>query len=159
MIPNSAIMKTVSLFFALLFLAGFASAQHIKQSEVPGVVVDAFQEQFMGSPAKAWEKEPDGSYEVDFVKDNKKMSAIFAADGALIQTENEIESKAMPEMALAIIKKDYADYRLDEVSIVTTSSGQQVYVAEMVKGKDKISVVFDPVGNFLNSQPIIDADH
>jgi hypothetical protein len=74
------------------------------------------------------------------------MSALFEANGNLIETETEIQSTALPAAAQAYIKEHYKGKTVKETARITKGDGTVYYEAE-INGKD---VMFDVTGVFLN---------
>lgn len=129
---------------AVALSIGFAAcAQKVKEADVPAAVKTAFTKQYPGAVAK-WEKE-NGSYEVNFKKDGKTMSALYANNGKLTETEMDIKVADLPAPVLNYLKEHYKGKIVKEAAKITKGDGTVNYEAE-VSGMD---VIFDAKGTFI----------
>jgi len=145
-------MKNVMITAAaLVFAINTASAQKVKESEVPKAIVAAFQENFKGAKVEKWEKEKDGGYEAEFDWNKVETSATFSADGKLNETEQEIKVSALPKTVTDYIAKNYAGHKISEAAKITGADGKMMYEAEVKKDKQEMDLLFDSNGNFLKS--------
>ena len=136
-------MKKYAIAALILFVGISASAQKLKDEDVPGIVKNSFTNQYPGLKAK-WEKE-DGNYEAGFKKDGKTMSVVYDPMGTMKETEVLIKEAEMPAASLDYIKTNYKGKRVKETAKVTKADGTINYEAE-IDGKD---VVFDGSGKFI----------
>ncbi len=120
-----------------------ATAQNIKEAEVPSVAKAAFQKQYANTPAK-WEKENE-NYEVNFKKDGKTMSAVIDKLGTIIETETDIAVNELPQNVKTYLKSHYKDAKVKEAAKIVKANGEVNYEGE-VNGKD---VIFDNNGKFI----------
>lgn len=117
--------------------------EKIKSVNVPAAVSASFTKQF-GTVEAKWEKKG-ANYEAEFEHNKKETSAVFSAEGKLLETEVEIPVTELPAAALEYIKKNHADAKVKEAAKITDAAGVITYEAE-VKGKD---LIFDAKGNFV----------
>jgi hypothetical protein len=133
--------------FGLLAITGFvtftASAQHLKESQVPSKVKLAFQKSYPNTMGK-WEQE-NTMYEVNFKHEGQTMSAVIDKMGNITETESDIAIKQLPAAISAYVKQHYKGAQITEASSIKKSGGEMNYEAR-VKGKD---VIFDANGKFL----------
>jgi hypothetical protein len=120
-----------------------ASAQKLKEEDVPGIVKNAFTNQYPGLKAK-WEKE-DGNYEAAFKKDSKAMTVVYDPMGALKETEVAIKQFELPPSVLDYLNSNYKGKKIKETAKITKADGTINYEAE-IDGKD---IVFDSNGNLI----------
>lgn len=144
-------MKTLILVSVAIFFANYVSAQKIKESEVPKVVVSAFQAKFKGAKVKVWEKE-DNKFEVEFDLNKVETSANYSADGKLIDFEVEIKTSELLKSINDYVAKNYAGYKIVEASKITDAEGKISFEAEVSKAKEKIDLIFDDKGNFIKKK-------
>ena len=114
--------------------------------DAPSAVKNAFAKNFPGASVKKWDKE-DGKYEANFSKGGKIMSATFAADGTLEETETDIKVSELPASVTEYIKTNYKGAAVKEAAMIVRGS-DKMYEAE-VKGKD---LLFDIQGKFLKEE-------
>ena len=136
-------MKKYSIAALILLVGLSASAQKLKDDDVPGIVKTSFDKQYPGVKAK-WEKE-DGNYEAGFKKDGKTMSVLYDPMGTLKETEVVIKEAELPAATLDYLKTNYKGKKIKETAKVTKADGTINYEAE-IEGKD---VVFDGNGKFI----------
>ena len=137
-------MKQSLIITALILAGGFAaSAQKLKESQVPEAVKTSFAKQYPGVTAK-WEKE-DANFEAGFKKDGKAISVLYQADGIKKESEVSIKESELPATVLNYIKANYNGKKIQESAKITKADGTINYEAE-VEGKD---IIFDSKGKFL----------
>ncbi len=135
-----------------IFLSACSGAQSIKQSEVPTAVMKAFQEKFSQAKSVAWEKESETELEAEFKLNGDEMSANFAQDGTWLETESEIKQKDLPEAVKSTLKREFADYEVEECEKVATPEQAEAYELELEKGENTIEVVMDKNGTVLKQE-------
>lgn len=135
-----------TLFFLALSLIGFActNAQSLKTKDVPAAVQTAFAAKFSNATGVNWSLE-DGKYEAGFEAAEQETSALFDAQGNLLETETEIGVDALPAPVAAAVAQMYPGKKIKEAAQITHADGSVTYEAE-VHGKD---LIFDANGNFL----------
>ncbi len=134
-------MKNIVFLFAFFALLHVANAQKVKDSKVPEAVKTAFAQKFSKAELEGWELE-DGNYEAEFeMSEDVEMSAVFAADGKWLETEQEIKKSELPAPVLAKL----TGKKVKEASKITRADGSVVYEAE-VKRND---LLFDAAGNIV----------
>lgn len=137
-------MKKILMMCALTTVVVIsACAQKIDAAKVPAAVKTAFAKQYPGATVK-WEKEA-GKYEAGFKQNGNTMSALFEANGTMIENEMDIKIADLPAPVLAYVKEHYKGKTIKEGAKITKADGTVNYEAE-VAGKD---VIFDANGNFL----------
>ncbi len=143
-------MKSTIITAAIIvFAMNLASAQKIKETEVPKSVLTSFQTYFKGAKANAWDKEKNGEFEAEFEMNKVEMSANFSSDGTLIETEEEIAISSLPKSVEEYINKNYLGSKIEEAAKITDASGKMTYEAEIKKGKEEVELLFDSNGQFL----------
>lgn len=143
-------MKSTIFSVAVIVLAiNSASAQKVKETEVPKAVVTSFQTHFKGAKADAWDKEKNGEYEAEFKMNKVEMSANFSADGTLMETEEEIAISTLPKSVEEYVIKNYLGSKIEEAAKITDATGKITYEAEIEKGKEEIELIFDANGQFI----------
>lgn len=140
-------MKSIITTIALSLVVCFASAQKVKEAEVPATVKDAFAKKYAGAKVEKWEKE-NGDFEAEFDWNKAEMSALFDATGTFKEEETEIKTAALPAGAKDHCTKNYAGWKIDEASKITDASGKVSYEAEIEKGKEEMELFFDESGTF-----------
>ena len=137
-------MKTLTLLSIAVLATTSCIAQKIQDKEVPKEVTSSFEKQFQNTTDHKWEKEH-GNYEVEFKQNNTEQSALFDAQGVLIETEIEIPTAQLPAEVLKYIAAKYNNQKIKEAAKITDANGTVTYEAEL-KGMD---VLFDMNGKFI----------
>jgi hypothetical protein len=147
-------MKKIILCLALGFSGILANAQEFKDPKVPSSVKDAFSKLYPNAIVDKWQKEND-TYEAEFQANKTAMSASFYSNGKLIQTEEEIDPKDLPQGVRDYVTKNLNDKKIREASKIKDENGHLSYEAE-INGEDYI---FDSDCKFLKKdQEISDND-
>ncbi len=117
------------------------------QKEItPAPVKESFTKLYPGVKPK-WEKEK-GDYEANFKKSGKEMSATFAADGTLKETETGIAIAELPDVVKKYLAAHYKNAAIREAAKITKADGTVNFEAEV----NKRDVIFDANGNFIKEE-------
>lgn len=115
--------------------------------DLPAAVKAAFAKHFPKAKEVKWEIE-DGKFEAEFKLDKKEQSAVFDANGTLLETEVEVSASEVPKSALEYAQSHYPDKKVKETARITDAKGVVTYEVE-VAGKD---LMFDSNGNFMEEK-------
>lgn len=146
-------MKNLILTISILGLSiTNISAQDIRQSEVPSVILNHFQKSFPKAADIDWEIK--GNYyevefETGFLGDDHKI--LYSRDGKLVRHEEEISKSNLPKTVLASIKSSFNGYRTDDIKKIT-ESGKVIYNVELKNYSQEWKVVFDAQGRILQKK-------
>jgi len=144
-------------FLVLLVFIAFAmsvSAQKSKDDKIPAEARAGFAAKFSGAKSVKWSVEKPGEFEVDFTLNKVEQSCLLDSKGNLLETEIEVKESDLPQAVKAAIGKDFAGYKLDEITKATDAKGVVAFEMEAVKGKDKLAIEFDPNGKLLSKEPL-----
>lgn len=146
-------MKNLILTISILGLSiTNISAQDIRQSEVPSVILNHFQKSFPKAADIDWEIK--GNYyevefETGFLGDDHKI--LYSRDGKLVRHEEEISKSNLPKTVLASIKRLFNGYRTDDIKKIT-EGGKVIYNVELKNYSQEWKVVFDAQGRILQKK-------
>lgn len=146
-------MKNLILTISILGLSiTNISAQDIRQSEVPSVILNHFQKSFPKAADIDWEIK--GNYyevefETGFLGDDHKI--LYSKDGKLVRHEEEISKSNLPKTVLASIKRSFNGYRTDDIKKIT-EGGKVIYNVELKNYSQEWKVVFDAQGRILQKK-------
>jgi hypothetical protein len=129
------------VFFIYLLLMNTTEAQKINNRPIPEVLKNAFSNQFPGMKP-SWEKESE-NYEVGFVQNKVSMSAVFNAEGQLLETEIPVSS--LPAEIQSYVDIHYKGSVIKVAAIITKPNGENIDEAA-TKGKD---LLFTDKSNFI----------
>ncbi|MBK0403634.1 PepSY-like domain-containing protein [Adhaeribacter sp. BT258] len=122
-------MKALTLALFLGTSSLFATAQDIKETEVPSVVMNSFKSQFTDAQKPEWEKLND-KYEVEFEQGTAERSVVLDASGKVLMQKLEIENTEVPAAIANALKQNYNGYELDEAEKIEYN-GQTYYEVEL----------------------------
>lgn len=134
-------------------LAPCAKAQKVKEAEVPKAVKESQQKIFPGSKVTKWEKEGN-NYEAEFMVKKTETSAEFDANGALLQTETEMDVKELPKSVTDYVSTNLPGKKIKEASKIILATGEINYEAEV----DGTDYIFDSNGKLLKKESDNDKD-
>jgi len=137
-------MKLIWSIIFILVVGSSCLAQKVQENDVPPQVKAAMQKQFPSATKVKWGKE-DTHYEAEFSVDKIEHSAVFDAQGSLVETEVEIEIAQLPVSVLAYVKANYARQKIKEAAKITDANGNVTFEAEI----KKMDLIFDSNGNFV----------
>lgn len=133
----------MKILFAIAFL--LISVAGISQNKnVTPVIKTAFTKAFNNVSDVKWEKEGK-SYEVNFVQNANKMSAVIDEKGKILEIESEIKISSLLPQILSYMNENYKGKELIGASKINNENGSIHYEA-LIKGK---GIVFDSKGMFL----------
>lgn len=130
--------------FAILFMN--VNAQKMKASEVPSAVTTKFTSTYPKAEHPKWEKEGN-NYEAEFEFNEVEMSALFDANGTIVETEVEIKVSELPKAVTDYMAKNVAGSKIREASKITDAAGKITYEAEA----NKKNYIFDSEGTFIKT--------
>ncbi len=142
------------MIFVCLAFVFAVSAQKAKEEKIPAEAKAGFAAKFPAAQKVKWSIEKPGEFEVDFVLNKIEQSALVDAKGNLIETEVEIKEAELPQAVKATLVKDFAGYKLDEVTKATDAKGVVAFEMEAAKGKDKLAIEFDANGKLMSKTAI-----
>jgi hypothetical protein len=145
-------MRTIAAIITLALFTSALQAQHLKESEVPAAVIKGFHDSYKDVNAKSWEKEKNGTYEVEFNLSKTEHAVIFNPEGQILWVQEEISATALPKTVNEYLDKNYPGYKIEEVKRGTMPTGDNNYEVEIKKGKDELELMFDSIGNFVSKE-------
>jgi hypothetical protein len=144
-------MKNIILVvLCTLLCTNTIEAQKTNSSKVPATIRSSFQSKFPTATEVKWEIEGKSEYEANFKLNQKPISVNFDLMGKWLETETEIETSALPSAVLATLKKDYADFKIDEASEIENVKDRQTFEVEIEKGKEEYELLFSADGKLLS---------
>lgn len=133
----------------ILIAAGLSMDAHAQKhtgDEVPLAVKEAFDRQFPGT-APRWEKLGD-QYGAHFKHRRLEMSAVYAGDGTLTETEQEIKVAQLPRPVVDYVAQHFRGSKITEATKITRANGEINYKA-CLKGRD---MLFDASCTYLTEK-------
>jgi hypothetical protein len=93
-----------------------------------------------------------GEFEAEFVINGVESSAVYDANGDLIETETEIKENELPQPVKTSLAQDYKGYKLDEIAKIIDAKGVVTYELETDKAKSVFESAYDNNGKLLKKQ-------
>lgn len=140
-------MKKTILFLAVGFTVTTATAQKMKEKDVPLAVNTAFTTKYPKTEAKSWEREK-ANFEVEFDYNKAEMSLLIDPNGKILETETEIKPAELPKAVTDYCTKNLAGKKIKEASKITDDKGTVTYEAEV----DEADYIFDSTGAFIKKE-------
>ncbi len=122
-----------------------------KVIDVPQVVKAAIIRDFANAEKPKWEKEGD-YYEAEFELNEVETSALYDANGNLLETETEVAKSTLPAGCLAYIKTNYPKHKISETCKITDNKKTVKYEVEIKGAGKKMDIIFDDKGNFISME-------
>ncbi|MBZ0327106.1 MAG: PepSY-like domain-containing protein [Altibacter sp.] len=135
---------------ALAILASVAMyGQDLKTTEVPSTFTEGLLKVYPNATDIEWERNGN-DYKVEFDSGKMEHEIWFNKTGDMVRVQKDITKKELPTALAEIIKRDYADYTIDDVESIF-KDGVTTYIVELEKGWfEAIRITFSTTGKVLN---------
>ena len=143
-------MKQLFSFLLILFCIPLLFAQEIEAIIVPDAVMDRFTLLYPDARNIEWQVIKD-NYKADFKNDKATTMALIAWDGAVLKTETEIKTTALPETAIDYLVQNYPAKKIEQASISEDKDGIITFEAVL----DKVDLTFDCTGQVLATNEVV----
>lgn len=146
------------ILIALLAMLSQANAgeKELSKDKVPKAVLEAFEKAFPNVKAMKFEKENfkgAEAYEVEYKDSGKEYEALYSADGTLLQKEEEIDVKALPETVVNAVKKAHPKGKIKEAEKLMNPDGSLAgFEVEIKTPKGKHELELDVDGQILRTE-------
>jgi hypothetical protein len=155
-------MKTQHLMTAVLgtLLVALSQANadedDLSRDQVPKAVIAAFEKAYPNAKDVKFEKETfegKAAFEIEYKDNGKEHDLIYSDDGTLLQKEDEIDSKSLPESITQAINKKYPQAEIKEAEKLTKPDGTAAgYEVEIEAADKKVELELDINGNILKTE-------
>lgn len=123
-----------------------------KEKEIPASAKTAFASKFPKAQKVKWSIEKPGEFEAEYTLNGVEASAVYDANGQLMETETEIKETALPQAVKSAIAKDFAGYKINEIELAIDSKNIVTYEMEAKKSKTVYELVFLTDGKLLKKE-------
>jgi hypothetical protein len=134
--------------FILLVVFSISLVQAFSQKSAPENVRKEFAKKYPAAQSVKWDSEETNEWEAEFNINGTEMSASFDNKGVWLETENEISAKDLPASVTNTIAKDFAGFKMGEISANETPQ-MKGYEVELKKGESSFEVIFDNSGKVI----------
>ncbi|MBA4055893.1 MAG: hypothetical protein C0490_14360 [Marivirga sp.] len=142
-------MKTTIVLLGLGFAITQANAQKVNANDVPVDIKNSLKKNYTAKNM-GWDKEG-ANYEANFEQKGTAISVVFDGMGSILETEREIKKSELPANVLDALKKDYADFEMEEAARIETD-GVFTYETQIEKGKMSLELIFDADGKLIKKE-------
>jgi uncharacterized membrane protein YkoI len=149
-------MSLVLVAVPMIFGQASASEKELKKDQLPKAVIAAFEKAFPNAKELEFEEALfDGktTYEVEYKKDGKEYEFLYSTEGVLIQKEEDIDVKTLPDPVIQAILKAHPKAEIKEAEKLIkpdgTVTGYEVGIK--VAGKE-LELELDVNGKILKTE-------
>lgn len=132
---NKNNMKTLMIVFLTMGLATASMGQNIPKSEVPSIVLNAFQAKFSNATEVEWELKGD-EYKAEFEIGKRNHDVWIDKTGAIKKHKEDFPKKDLPAAITQKLEKEFQTYRIDDADKIELD-GKVFYQVELENGTDE----------------------
>ena len=138
-------MKILKMSLVFLFASVAVQAQDLRMSDVPANLTTAFNKEFANATDVEWEKDME-NYKVEFEIDRMDYDVWYSSIGQV-----EISSSQLPSAVSNVIKKNYADFSIDDVDMIKTGN-KVIYEIDLETFTKELEITIDKNGKVLSER-------
>lgn len=150
------VITTVLSLTAMALGQAQASEKELRKHEVPKPVIEAFEKAYPTAKGVEYEQELfEGkvAYEVEYKDKGREYEVLYDANGVVLQKEEAIDVKSLPEPVVQAIMKTHPKAKLKEAEKVTKPDGTIAgYEVEIKVGGKEFELELDASGTILKSE-------
>src|SRR5215469_14164443 len=144
----------VTALVALGILGAIVSAQEkkLKKSDLPAAVQKTAGEQSQGATVKGYASEKEGGkllYEVEMTVNGHSKDVTIAADGSIVEVEEETALNALPDAVQEALKRKAGAGKITKVESLTKHNTLVAYEAQVLTGAKRSEIQVGPDGKDL----------
>jgi len=143
---------------ALLITLGqaHASEKEVSKDQVPKAVLEAFEKAYPNAKDVEFEQgmiEGKAVFEVEYKENDREFEVLYDSDGVILQKEESIDVKALPEPVVQSISKAYPNATIEEAEKIMKPDGTVTsYEVEIKSEGKKLELVVDSYGKILKTK-------
>jgi hypothetical protein len=141
-------MKQKLLLAVCLAFSSLTYAQDIPVSNVPSVVMNAFNKAFPKAAKVEWEMKGD-LYNADFDVDRRDHEVWINNKGAIVKHKQEIKSRELPAGVTQSLKQHFKGFWIDDIDKYEVGR-QFFYKVELKTLTQEKNIVVDSKGTVVN---------
>lgn len=149
-------ITTILTIFLIAFGLANANAKEVSKHQVPKAVLEAFEKAYPNAEEIEFEKEMvEGKavYEVEYKENGKEFEITYDADGVILQIEETLDVKALPEPIIQAISKAYPKATIEDAERVINPDGTvAAYEVEIKTEGKKLELELDANGKILKTE-------
>jgi uncharacterized membrane protein YkoI len=149
------IAATLGASLAMLSQAN-AGEKELNKNQVPKAVIETFEKAHPNATSVEFEEETfegKAAYEVEYEENDKEYEFLYSPDGSLVQREEEIDAKMLPEPIVQAITKAYPKAAIKEAEKMMKPDGTlTAYEVEIEEAGKEIELELDLGGKILKAE-------
>ena len=145
--------KIVVLLSACLLFSFMGYTQELTPDKVPASVLQAFAKKFPAATDVKYELKKN-NYEIAFRDKGIREFTKFNPTGKWLDTKTAIVESDLPKEVSASIAKNFAGFKISEVTTIETPDKPLFYMMDLKKDKEGYKVHFSPKGDVLKKTPL-----
>ena len=149
-------MTLVLVAVPMIFGQASASEKELKKDQLPKAVIAAFEKAFPNAKELEFEEALfDGktTYEVEYKKDGKEYEFLYSTEGVLIQKEEDIDVKTLPDPVIQAILKAHPKAKIKEAEKLMKPDGTVTgYEVEIKVAGKELELELDVSGKILKTE-------
>lgn len=142
--------------FLIAFGQANAGEKEISKHQVPKAVLEAFEKAYPNAKKVEFEKEKfEGkeAYEVEYKENGKEYEILYSPEGVILQKEETIDVKELPESIVQAISKAHPKATIKEAEKIMKPDGTVTgYEVELKSEGKELKLELDTNGNFLKTE-------
>jgi uncharacterized membrane protein YkoI len=150
------IMSVVLVAASMILGQANAGEKELKKDQVPKEVIAAFEKAYPNAKGLEFEEETFAgkeAYEVEYKENGVEYEFLYSADGKLLQKEEEIDVKALPDTVVQAILKAHPKAKIKEAEKLMKPDGTVTgYEVEIKADGKKIELELDVSGSILKTE-------
>ena len=150
------IMSVVLIASPMIFGQANASEKELKKDQVPKAVISAFEKAFPNAKELEFEEElfeGKTAYEVEYKRDGKEYEFLYSPEGVLLQKEEEVDVKTLPDPVIQAILKAHPKAKIKEAEKLMKPDGTVTgYEVEIKVAGKELELELDVNGKILKTE-------
>ncbi len=133
-----------------------ASEKELSKHQVPKTVLEAFEKAYPNAKEVEFEKEMfegKAAYEVEYKENGREYEILYGPDGVILQKEETIDVKTLPESVVQAILKAHPKATIEEAEKVMKPDGTVTgYEVELKTEGKEVELELDTRGQILKTE-------
>ena len=149
-------MSAALIAMPIIFGQANAGEKELKKDQVPKAVISAFEKAFPNAKELEFEEElfeGKTANEVEYKKDGKEYEFLYSPEGELLQKEEEIDVKTLPDPVVQAILKAHPKAKIKEAEKLIKPDGTVTgYEVEIKVAGKELELELDVSGKIFKTE-------
>lgn len=150
--PNRIMLAGIVFLIAGVSLMATAQEKKLKKADLPAAVQKTADEQSKGATIKGYASEVENGqtqYEVELMVNGHSRDVTMAADGAVLEVEEQVEISSLPAAVREGLQKKAKAGKIAKVESITKHDVLVAYEAQVMTGGNRSEIQVGPDGKNL----------